>query len=560
MDDKRGKSCHHLIQHKNAAMWCLSFIITRGGQSVDRRGIMVATGSDNKSYRPGLAWLCGGTALLFLAACQPTGMTNRQPPASTSTPVSSAATVNTARLSTDVVIKPLGANPAASVMKKDSAPAPQDRIASIAPPAEVPPALASPENTVATAVMDSIIWQLQTVAPVKRPGNTPRMPDQTEADDVLGARFALLTDAPPVPPAWAPVTIGPKVDGTIRVGILVPLTGRFAHLGAEIRRGIEMALFQIGNPALELVFFDTKAGPNAAAAAAAGLTNEVDIFIGPLFSSAVQQVRNALAGSAIPLLALSNNVEVARAEQWVLGYLPEQQLDGLLGHAITTGKRRFAIIAQDTAFGRRLQAHAARRLADFGLQADATLTLANPDLDQEDRLKAAIKQFSRFVEPEENQTLPPSPFDVVIFAGGPEFALRTAPVLAYYDLGPDRALYLGNDLWDQPQILTEPSLQGGLFPSRPTARDPEFVKNWQTVWQDQPSALSRLGFDAMALVAALAGSERTGWSKQLVSQQGFHGYSGAFRLLPDGRNIRAFELRKIDDGRSKIVKPAANRI
>ena len=64
----------------------------------------------------------------------------------------------------------------------------------------------------------------------------------------------------------------------------------------------------------------------------------------------------------------------------------------------------------------------------------------------------------------------------------------------------------------------------------------------------------------LALVAALAGSERTGWSKQLVSQQGFHGYSGAFRLLPDGRNIRTFELRKINDGRSKIVKPAADRI
>ena len=113
-----------------------------------------------------------------------------------------------------------------------------------------------------------------------------------------------------------------------------------------------------------------------------------------------------LAGSAIPLLALSNNVEVARADQWVIGYLPEQQLDGLLGHAVTTGKRRFAIIAQDTAFGRRLEAHAARRLSDFGLQVDTTLTLTNGDLDNEDRLKAAIKKFSRFVEPEENQPLP----------------------------------------------------------------------------------------------------------------------------------------------------------
>ena len=55
-----------------------------------------------------------------------------------------------------------------------------------------------------------------------------------------------------------------------------------------------------------------------------------------------------------------------------------------------------------------------------------------------------------------------SPFDAVVFAGDPAFALRLAPVLAYYDVGLDRALYLGNAR-DQTQLLVEPSLQGGLF-------------------------------------------------------------------------------------------------
>ena len=149
-------------------------------------------------------------------------------------------------------------------------------------------------------------------------------------------------------------------------------------------------------------------------------------------------------------------------------FLPEQQLDGLLGHALPQVKSVCDYRARYSVRARR-GGPAARRLSDFGLQVDTTLP--SPVTSYEDRLKAAIKKFSRFVEPEENQPLPQSPFDVVIFAGGPEFALRTAPVLAFYDLGPDRALYLGNDLWNQPQILTEPSLQGGLFPSRPTARD-----------------------------------------------------------------------------------------
>jgi ABC-type branched-subunit amino acid transport system substrate-binding protein len=69
-----------------------------------------------------------------------------------------------------------------------------------------------------------------------------------------------------------------------------------------------------------------------------------------------------------------------------------------------------------------------------------------------------------------------------------------------------------------------------------------------------------VGFDAMALVAALGKSNDREWSKQLVSNSGFQGYSGAFRLLPNGRNIRSFELRKINKGKAKIIRPAPNKI
>ena len=43
-------------------------------------------------------------------------------------------------------------------------------------------------------------------------------------------------------------------------------------------------------------------------------------------------------------------------------------------------------------------------------------------------------------------------------------------------------------------------------------------------------SISRVGFDAMALVAMLAKSGKN-WVKQLVSNNGFQGFSGAFRLL-----------------------------
>ena len=60
-----------------------------------------------------------------------------------------------------------------------------------------------------------------------------------------------------------------------------------------------------------------------------------------------------------------------------------------------------------------------------------------------------------------------SPFDAVVFAGDPAFALRTAPVLAYYDVGPDRALYLGNALWNQTQLLVNHHCKAGSLQDGP---------------------------------------------------------------------------------------------
>ena len=94
-----------------------------------------------------------------------------------------------------------------------------------------------------------------------------------------------------------------------------------------------------------------------------------------------------------------------------------------------------------------------------------------------------------------------------------------------------------------------------------------FLIGWQAIWQQTTGELSRLGFDALALVAALSvtGDGQTlthagQWAQKLVTNTGFQGYSGAFRLLPDGSNVRAYEVRQILNGQSKIIQPAPDKI
>jgi hypothetical protein len=417
-------------------------------------------------------------------------------------------------------------------------------------------------------VVGDIIWNLEAAnraqpAPPPEP-QIPVGPDPSLASDALEAAFAQIARREHALPDDV-FALPPKVVGMTRIALLIPVTGPHAALGAELQNGAELALFSVRNPKVELLVFDTHGdGPEVAASQA--VVAGADIVVGPLFSDAVVSARRIARQANIPMLALSNNLKVAGSGSWLLGYVPEQQVDVLLGHALTTGGNRIGIIAEDAPFGQILARHAVDRLAQFGLRSVESLTLTGSMLEDEDQLRSAIRSFTGYRPLAADETapafadLPPARFDALLFAGSADFALRTAPVLAYYDADPERVLYLGNAQWNQQRILTEPSLQGGVFVSRPTGRDDTFNRLWSDIWPSRPGALARLSFDAMAMATVLIGQQRKLWQAALESESGFSGFSGAYRLLPGGGNERAFELRRIENGVSTMLQPAPDKI
>ena len=133
---------------------------------------------------------------------------------------------------------------------------------------------------------------------------------------------------------------------------------------------------------------------------------EADIIVGPLFSDAVVSARQVAATHGVPMLALSNNTAIAGRGSWLFGYLPEQQVDILLGHALTAGRNKVGIIAADDAFGQRLARHARKRLGQFGLEPEDFVTLTAAQLASEDQLKNAVKRFTGYTPPADDEDTP----------------------------------------------------------------------------------------------------------------------------------------------------------
>ncbi len=398
----------------------------------------------------------------------------------------------------------------------------------------------------------------------------PELNSQTDdtssalAQKALDAALELLRSKPKsVIPKTTPVQELPpdiKNDGIVRVGLMLPLSGDYAELGLDIAGGIEMALFQTGERDMELIYLDTKGGPRAYQAALDAKNKAVDIVIGPLFTASIEGSAEILAQFGIPVLSMSNNQAAAQTGRWVLNYLPEQQMDNLLGYLVQENKMRIAILGSEDKFGVRMRSHATARLAELGINPAALTILSPAVLADEPSLKDAIKSFSLYITPkEEIIELKPAPYDAVILAGNADFVLRTAPVLAYYDLGPSRVTYVGTDLWTRDDLLREPSLQGSVIARAEIPDAVAFESSWSEIFKTESTALSRLGFDSMALItvtkrtheAKISGSVQTpvDWKGSLIQEQGFAGFSGTFRLLPDGRNLRSYDLHLLRDGK-----------
>ena len=427
--------------------------------------------------------------------------------------------------------------------------------------------LVEAESDNASDLVGNIIWQLEQAdksqsaseedkAPPSFEDLIPTGPDPSLAEEALDAAFAMLRQ-PEAEVESSSFTIAPKQEDEMRIGVFLPLSGTQAALGSQIDKGLQMAYFQIANPQIELVYFDTDSPDRIEAVAQEAIAAEIDIAVGPLFSDKADVILPHLRRADIPILSFSNNQQIAANGLWVMGLLPEQQMDMLLGQALSQGYQDIAILADQSLFGQRMSQHIINRLTAFGMRASAYQPIDGKAASDDEMLIGQIKNFARYVPLEEGELISdrPAPYEVVILAGGADFILKVAPLLSYYDLGPDRVAYLGTNLWANPALTGEPSLQDSYLAAISPELSAAFSQRHQSLFDAPSSYLGQLGFDVMAVaVQALAQQQNESDKLQnplvasLLREQGFKGYTGSFKLAANGLNYRDYITYQLVQG------------
>tara|TARA_B100000795_G_scaffold198054_1_gene151947 strand:- start:1422 stop:1970 length:549 start_codon:yes stop_codon:yes gene_type:complete len=90
----------------------------------------------------------------------------------------------------------------------------------------------------------------------------------------------------------------------IKIGLLVPLTGKNSEIGQSIVKSVRLAINKIDNSSVEIIPKDTKSSPEISLKVAKELANSgVKIIIGPVFNESLIYLDEL---SEITFLALTN--------------------------------------------------------------------------------------------------------------------------------------------------------------------------------------------------------------------------------------------------------------
>ena len=399
----------------------------------------------------------------------------------------------------------------------------------------------------------------------------PEGQDPSLAENALAAAFALVRqqrNTARVLGEATPRSAGPpqKELEVFRIALMLPHEGPAGRIGRDIQGGAELAMFKLAPAHVDMVFIDTSG--NLDSAVEQTRSSGADIVLGPLFSGTTAEVRRRLGFDGPPVISFSNDLSTAAPGVYLLGQTPEREIDVALSHALAmtepaegAGRENLAvaILVDDSPYGARVADRAEQVLQRQSLAPAVRVGFDRNTLDEEETLREAIRAITGWTPPLESAVegdLGAPRFDIVVLAGDVSFSLRVAPVLAWYDIHPERVRFVGTSLWSSPAILQEPSLQRGIYADAPESRRRVFNGMWRETGAQRPGSHAALGFDAVALLAALSADDLESFRKKLTGREGFAGFSGTFRFEPDGRNTRLLDVLEIDSGSARVLVEA----
>ena len=358
--------------------------------------------------------------------------------------------------------------------------------------------------------------------------------------------------------------INDDIDDTpeIKVAVLLPLTGKSAEIGKSLLDAAKLALFDKyatlprNKRFVKIVLLpkDTEASAKIAKVVAQDAINEgAKIIIGPLFSDAVTAVSSVAAKHNINMLTFSNNVDVAQDGVYLLGFMPDQQVNRVLDEAYSKNIKNIALLAPNNEYGHIVASTFRRSMVINSKSISGIELYSSSARDVDIEIQKILRGRSKEADSSDE-------IEAILIADGGAKLESIVSRLNDFGVSQRTLQLLGTGLWHSSSIIGSPKLIGGWFPAAPLNSYLGFERRFLNYYDYTPHPISGISYDAVTLVIALAnraGSPRFG-KEYITAKRGFRGAaSGLFRCYDNGICKRNMAILQVGREKFRELAPAA---
>lgn len=378
-----------------------------------------------------------------------------------------------------------------------------------------------------------------------------------------------------------------RVDsGTI--GVVLPLTGKYASQGYKVLRGIQMATQVFNSSSIKLAVVDSEGNPDIAKKAVDRLVSEdhVIAIIGDVAGKTAHAVAARAQELGVPCLTLSQKQGLTEIGDFIFrnNITPDMQMRTLATTAINLrGLKRFAILYPNDTYGTEYATAFWDYVLLNGGEVVAAQTYSPEETDfreaiqrmvgtyfiEEDRGKEyqiRINEWKKNQKPKTAREKPPKDlmppvvdFDAIFIPDGAKSLGQISSMLVYNDIS--NVALLGTNLWNSTQTATRAAkfAESTLFVDEPSANSSSggikrFNSDFQNIFGYLPDIFEVQGYDSAVIImrGLQSSSDRKSLRDQLASISKITGARGPLTMGPSREIEKSLLALTIKDG--QIVK------
>ena len=354
----------------------------------------------------------------------------------------------------------------------------------------------------------------------------------------------------------------------LKIGVLLPLSGKFQDIGESFLKAIQLALYDISNENIKIYPKDNKGNALSTYQAAKEFEEQgIRIVIGPIFYENLERLGEV---KNITFITLTNKTKEIPKNIIAFGINIESQIDVLKKYFDEIKVSKTLLLSPKSKFVYQSESVAKKDVLKFYRtysydvnpkkitgEIEKITKYRERKKDLERRIKILeksdlYKDKNELKQLEQMHTLGEVNFDSVFVI---DFGDRLKSVLTSFmfsDVSSDEVSFFTINQWFDETFFNENAMQNLHFPSINFKNFKKFSKKFLKSYNKKPNEVSILGYDALGLIYYCWLNNNFHFKQdQLYNKQGFKGLHGEF-IIKDNISRQKLNIYKVSE--KKFIK------